>query len=69
MNKPAVLATVVVAATAAFVLAIPTASAQAGPTGRDFGHHVAQCAQTAGMDGSHSPGMHQGLSGWDGLPC
>ena len=70
MNKPAVLRTVVVAASAAFVLAIPTAaSAQVGPTGRDFGQHVAGCAQTADMDGSHNPGMHQGFSNWDGLPC
>lgn len=52
MNKPAVLSTVVVAATAAFVLVTPTAaSAQTEPTGRDFGHHVAACAQTSGMDG------------------
>ena len=70
MNMPTVLSTVVVAATAAFVLVTPTAaSAQAEPTGRDFGRHVAACAQTSGMDGSHNPGMHQGFSNWDGLPC
>jgi hypothetical protein len=70
MNKPAVLPTIVVAATAAFVLVTPAAaSAQAEPTGRDFGHHVAECAQTSGMGNSHHPGMHQGFSGWDGLPC
>lgn len=70
MNKPAVLSTIVVAVTAAFVLVTPTAaSAQAEPAGRDFGQHVAECAQTSGMDGTHNPGMHQGFSGWDGLPC
>lgn len=70
MTKPAVLATVVVAATAAFALVTTTAaSAQAEPTGREFGHHVAACAQSSGMDGSHNPGMHQGFSNWDGLPC
>jgi len=70
MNKPAVLSTVVVAATAALVLVGPSAaSAQAAPTGRDFGHHVATCAQASGMDGSHNPGTHQGFSNWDGLPC
>lgn len=70
MNKPAVLSTVVVAAAAAVVLVMPTAAtAQAEPTGRDFGRHVAECAQTSGMDGSHNPGMHQGFSNWDGLPC
>ncbi|GAA2102988.1 hypothetical protein GCM10009841_19850 [Microlunatus panaciterrae] len=70
MNKPTVLSTVVVRATAALVLlASPAATAQAEQTGRDFGHHVAGCAQTLGMSGSHNPGMHQGLSDWDGMPC
>jgi hypothetical protein len=70
MNRLAVLSTVVAGATAALVLVTPTAaSAQAGPTGRDFGHHVAECAQAAGMGESHNPGMHQGFSNWDGLPC
>lgn len=69
MNRPAVF-TVVSAAIAAFVLVTPTpAGAQTAPIGRDFGHHVAECAQTAGMGGSHNPGMHQGFSNWDGLPC
>ena len=70
MNTTTALATAVVAATAAFVLVTPTAAtAQPEPTGRDFGHHVAECAQTSGLDGSHNPGMHQGFSNWDGLPC
>jgi hypothetical protein len=69
MNKPAVLSTAVVAATAAFVLATPTAVSAQVPTGQDFGQHVAECAQTAGMDGAHNPGMHRGFAGWDGLPC
>lgn len=70
MNKLAGLTTMAVAATVTLVLASPTAaSAQADPTGRDFGHHVAECAQTSDMNGSHNPGMHQGFSNWDGLPC
>ena len=70
MNKSAGLTTMVVAATATLVFASPAAaSAQADPTGQDFGHHVAECAQTSGMNGSHNPGMHQGFSNWDGLPC
>ena len=69
MNKPAALSTVVVAAAAFALVMPPAATAQAEPTGRDFGHHVAECAQTMGMDGSHNPGMHQGFSNWDGLPC
>lgn len=70
MNKSARLPTVVFVASAVFVLVTPNAaSAQAEPTGRDFGHHVAKCAQTSGMNGSHNPGMHQGFSDWDGMPC
>jgi hypothetical protein len=40
------------------------------PTGRDFGQHVAACAQQmGGFTGSHNPGMHQGFAGWDGSTC
>jgi hypothetical protein len=38
-------------------------------TGRDYGHHVAACAQTMGFIGSHNPGMHHGIAGWDGAAC
>ena len=70
MNKLATLSTFVVSVVATFVLATPTAvSAQEGPSDREFGHHVSECAQIAGMDGSHNPGMHRGISAWDGLPC
>lgn len=70
MNKPSILSTAVVSTIAAFVLATPVAaSAQAAPTGRDFGHHVAECAQTTGMDATHNPGMHRGFTGWDAMPC
>lgn len=70
MNKSGVLSTVVVAATAAFVLATPTAaSARAEPVAQHLGHHVADCAQTPGIDGSHNPGRHRGFSTWNGLPC
>ena len=56
MNGPAVLSTALVTAVSALVLAMPgAASAQAEPTGRDFGQHVADCARTTGMDGSHNP--------------
>ncbi len=54
-------------ASLAFFAAVPAmvdASASA-----DFGHHVAECAQTHGLDGEHNPGMHQGRSGWSGTTC
>ena len=55
---------------AAFLLAAPSvAQAQPAPAGPGFGQHVSQCARTMGFDGNHNPGMHHGLSGWDGMPC
>ncbi|WP_328531110.1 hypothetical protein OG984_08295 [Nocardioides sp. NBC_00368] len=50
-----------VAAVAAVVLAPSSASAG---TGRDFGQHVVHCTQSVGFDGTHNPGMHQGLNGF-----
>jgi len=52
------------------LLATPTI-AQAQPTqaGPNYGQHVSHCAQTMGFSGEHNPGMHRGLSGWDGMPC
>jgi hypothetical protein len=41
--------------------------ADPGPT--NFGQHVSSCAQTMGFTADHNPGVHQGASGWDGMPC
>jgi hypothetical protein len=30
---------------------------------------VHSCAQQVGFSGEHNPGMHQGQSGWGGMPC
>lgn len=57
----ALLGTVLVA-----VVALPVAAwADTGSTGRDFGGHVVNCAQTMGFNGQHDPGMHRGFAGWD----
>lgn len=70
MNKPSQVFAAVVSATATLLLATPVfANAQLEPSGRDFGQHVAHCAQTMGLDGTHNPGIHRGFSGWDGMPC
>jgi hypothetical protein len=70
MNKPLVLSVAVAAASAILVLGTPAAaSAEVEPSGQDFGKHVSDCARTLGHSGSHNPGMHQGFSNWDGLPC
>lgn len=56
-------------AMAAIALVPLTVSADSG-SGRDFGQHVANCAQLmGGFSGSHNPGMHQGFAGWDGSIC
>lgn len=54
----------------ALLLATP-ALAQADPAGAGapFGQHVSECAQRIGFSGVHNPGMHHGLSDWDGMPC
>jgi hypothetical protein len=55
---------------AVLLLATPTiAQAQSSDAGSGYGQHVSQCAQTMGFSGDHNPGMHHGLSGWDGMPC
>ena len=70
MNKPFRLFAVVVPAAATLLLVAPvSADAVSLPTGRDFGRHVSDCAQTMGFNGTHNPGMHRGFSGWDGMPC
>ena len=51
-----------------FLMAVP-ATAHADPATPNFGQHVSTCAQTMGFSSDHNPGMHQGASGWDGLPC
>jgi len=50
------------------LIALPS-SAQANPEPGNFGQHVSTCAQTPGLNGNHNPGMHQGASNWDGMPC
>ena len=54
----------------ALLLATPTVTqAQPAQAGPGFGQHVSQCARTMGFSGDHNPGIHHGLSGWDGMPC
>jgi len=50
------------------LIAVPIA-AHADPATPNFGQHVSTCAQTMGFSADHNPGMHQGASGWEGLPC
>ena len=68
MSKKIVTATVAAHASGVAVLALTVAPAAAQPgPGRDYGQHVAACAQAhGGFTGSHNPGMHQGFRGWDG---
>ena len=54
------------ALTAVVLLRASPATAVSGPT---FGDHVAQCARTQGISGTHNPGMHQGPHTWDGMTC
>ena len=59
----------VLVATTAIALVPVTASADTA-TGREFGQHVATCAQAmGGFSGSHNPGMHHGFAGWGGATC
>jgi len=61
---------VVSAVAGAVLLAAPTGAYAQDATGRDYGHHVAHCAQTMGFDGTHNPGMHRGYAGWSPMhPC
>ena len=53
----------VLAALAIITLSPSTVALAAGGEGSTYGHHVSQCAQDAGFDGMHNPGMHQGFSG------
>lgn len=53
-----------VMATAVMTYAGPGTATAAG-AGQDYGQHVLTCAQTAGFDGAHNPGMHTGFVGWD----
>ena len=54
-------------ATTASVASIMLAGSVLDPASAsdDFGKHVVACAQGAGLDGSHNPGMHRGYAGWD----
>jgi hypothetical protein len=59
-----------VSSAAVSVVAVsPGVGVELSASGRDFGQHVSECAQTMGFDAAHNPGMHEGRSGWDGLPC
>ena len=70
MRRTKILAGLLPAAVVVIVASLPSAaSAQSGPTGQAYGAHVAECAQTMGFDATHNPGMHRGISGWDGMPC
>jgi hypothetical protein len=52
------------------VLALaPTAALADTASAGTFGQHVSVCAQTMGFSGSHNPGMHHGVTGWDGMAC
>ncbi len=50
------------------LIAVPVA-ARADPANPNFGRHVSACAQNMGLSADHNPGMHQGASGWGGMPC
>jgi len=52
----------------ALLIAVPS-TAHADPATPNFGIHVSTCAQTMGLSADHNPGMHQGASGWNGMPC
>jgi hypothetical protein len=69
MRKASIMLGLLAATLGLLTAGASTASGQSAPTGSEFGHHVAECAQTMGFDGTHNPGMHHGFSGWDGLPC
>lgn len=56
---------VVAGALAAAVVSVPAMANAQTMAGRDFGRHVATCAQTMGLSGTHNPGMHQGITGWE----
>jgi hypothetical protein len=47
------------------LLSVGMTPAAAAPDAGGFGHHVAACAQLAGFDGNHNPGMHRGVTGWE----
>jgi len=55
------------------VIAVATMVAGAAPstaaTGEGFGQHVSDCVHDMRFSGTQNPGMHRGLSGWDGRPC
>jgi hypothetical protein len=53
----------------AAALVVGSAAAGGAATGRDFGAHVATCAQTVGFSADHDPGMHHGYAGWPGDTC
>lgn len=59
------IASVAAAAVALLTVSGPTA-VTAGPAGADLAEHVRMMAQSdMGIDGTHNPGMHQGLAGME----
>ena len=60
-------------ALAALTVAVVAVLAGAAPadadTGAAFGDHVATCAQGGMLSGTHNPGTHDGIVGWDGSSC
>jgi hypothetical protein len=53
----------------AAALVVGSAAASGAATGRDYGAHVATCAQTVGFSADHNPGMHHGYAEWPGDTC
>ena len=58
-------ATIVSTAVAAILTAPGAGWANTAASGRQFGRHVVDCAQTMGLSGDHEPGMHRGFAGYD----
>jgi len=67
MNLPTRLAlTIATSAALATPIVAHASPAQAGP---EFGQHVSECAQAHHFGAEHHPGMHRGVTDWDGMSC
>ena len=64
LMRGAISATLVVA-----TFAVAGAGTAQAADGQDFGDHVSSCARAVGFNGVHNPGMHRGITGWDGTAC
>ena len=68
MIRKTLLAVLIAAAVG--LLPVASFADTSGPTGREFGQHVARCAHLmGGFTATHNPGMHHGFAGWDGMTC